>query len=112
MAAAGPIVSKVEEAGAFIWQGLKSLGGAAKETGKSAKGAIDSGDKYVKGFFQYPHDGTFGGAIKGIAKEKPLSTAIATTAVVGGTVYAGKQVFGRHSERVMRERANDNERSR
>lgn len=111
MAGAGPIVSKVEEAGAFIWQGLKSLGGAAKEAGGHAKGFISKGDDFVSGHIR-ANDGSFGKALKGIAQQKPVTSAVVATAAVGGTVYAGKQVFGRHSERVMRERANDNERTR
>lgn len=111
MATAGPIVARVEEAGVKFWQGLKNLGGAAKEAGNSAKGTLDKGDKYVKGFLEYPHDGTFGGALKGIAKEKPVSSALAATAVVGGTVYGAKKILGPHTQRAVYS-ANDNERRR
>mgnify|MGYP003387002248 CR=1 FL=1 len=111
MATPGPIVSRLEEAGVKIWQGIKGLGGTAQEVVKSGKGALDKGDKYVKGFFDYPHDGTFGGAIMGIAKERPLSSALATTAVVGGTVYGAKKILGPHTQRAVYS-ANDNERRR
>lgn len=111
MAAAGPIVAKIEQGFAKIWGGAKDFGGAAKEVGSRAKGAVGKADDYVAGHVR-ANGGSFGKAIKGIAQQKPVTSAVVATAAVGGTVYAGKQVFGRHSERVMRERANDNQRSR
>ncbi len=111
MATAGPIVSKVEEAGVKFWQALKNLGGAAKEASGRAKGFVDKGDEFIGGHIRV-NDGSFGQALKGIAQQKPVTSALAATAIVGGTVYAGKKVFGHHSERALRERANDNERRR
>ena len=111
MAAAGTIVAKIEAGFAKIWGGAKDFGGAAKEAGGHAKGFISKGDDFVSGHIR-ANDGSFGKALKGIAQQKPVTSAVVATAAVGGTVYAGKQVFGRHSERVMRERANDNERTR
>jgi len=111
MPTAGPIVSKVEQAGIQFWNGLKNLGGAGKEAGGMVKGAIAKGDTFV-GNHIAANEGSFSGAIKGIAQQKPVTSALAATGVVAGTVYGAKKVFGHHSERALREREYNRTRQR
>ncbi len=110
MATAGPIVSRVEEAGVKFWQGLKNLGGAAKEAGSRARDGIKVVDDKAALRISAEH-GDFGKALVGIAKEKPLSSALAATAIVGGTVYGAKKILGPHTHRAVYS-ANDNDRRR
>lgn len=110
MAAAVSIVARVEEAGVKFWQGLKNLGGAAKEAGSRAKDAVVKGDEFV-GNHIAANEGSFGQALKGIAQQRPVTSALAATAVVGGTVYGAKKILGPHTQRAVYS-ANDNERRR
>lgn len=110
MATAGPIVTNIERAGFKAWQAAKYGGGAVKEALTSAKGTLAKGDEFFRDQIT-EHQGSVGKAVVGIAKKWPVSSALATTAVVGGTVYGAKKILGPHTQRAVTS-ANDNERYR
>ncbi|MES2983579.1 MAG: hypothetical protein V4735_00115 [Pseudomonadota bacterium] len=98
-----------------LWSSLGDVAGhagsAASAAARNAKQGVQAGDAYVAAAIKN-HDNSFGKAIVGIAKEKPVTAALAATGLAAGTVYAGSKVLGRHTNRVMSERQQSSERDR
>jgi hypothetical protein len=104
------------------WAATKSLltlgkeaGAVGAEYGKVA--ATKAGDKlklaneHVASHIS-KNNGHWGKALKGIASERPVTAALATTTAAGGTLWAGKQILGGHTQREQGRRSQSDNRQR
>lgn len=100
MSAFSVAVSKVGRNLGLAGQRVAKAGGHAVDAAKEGFIAADKAILATKAAY----GDTYWGAIKGVAKAHPVSATAAGVGLVAGTAYVGSQVFGSHTDRVMRER--------